>query len=165
MIIRSLVISDAQLIRKVFSSTKTAGRPFIKLFDEAFGRKGMLIHHHVRMLKVFHQIRVGIYNNVLSFPHDAAGIVFADGPAAREQRTFMMRHLKDFGAHGQSMELRVLAEIDNLLSSLNSRAGQPQQVSRLYYSNVVNSLLSILFSKKFESDDPTIAEFGQILSR
>lgn len=94
-----------------------------------------------------------------------SGIVFGDGPGTREQRTFMMRHLKDFGAHGQSMELRILGEVDNLLTTLTSIAGQPQKMSNFYFRNVVNSLLSILLSKKFETDDPEAAEFAQIISK
>ena len=92
-----------------------------------------------------------------------AGVIFADGPAAREQRQFMTRHLKDFGAHGQSMETRILAEIDSVLSHLDSQSGQPQNMSNFYYRNVINSLLNILLSKQFESGDPVMAEFAEII--
>lgn len=93
------------------------------------------------------------------------GIVFSDGTGTREQRQFMMRHLKEFGAHGQSMELRILAEVENLLTNLNSHVEQPLNISNFYYRNVVNSLLSILLSKKFETGDPTVAEFAEIISK
>ena len=75
----------------------------------------------------------------------------------------MLRHLKDFGAHGQSMESRILAEIDNLLSHIDSQSGQPQKISAFYYRNVINSLLSILLSTQFETGDRVVAEFAEIL--
>ena len=92
------------------------------------------------------------------------GIIFADGPAAKEQRQFIIRNLKDFGAHGQSMESKVLGEVENLVSYLHSHAGQPQRISHFYYRNVVNSLLSILLSKKFDTGDPTVVELAEMIS-
>ena len=77
----------------------------------------------------------------------------------------MVKHLKDFGAHGQSMETRVCAEIESLRSFLESHAGLPLKVSHLFYSNVTNSLMDILLSKKFEPGDPEAAELAELIFR
>ena len=92
------------------------------------------------------------------------GVIFADGPAARAQRHFIMKNFKGFGAHEQSMESRILAETDTLLSYIDSQAGQPQKISHFYYRSVINSLLCILFSTKFETGDDVVAELAEIIT-
>ena len=73
----------------------------------------------------------------------------------------MMKHLKDFGAHGPSMEARILAETECLLSYIDSRAGTPLKITHLYNRNVINSLLSVLLSTKFETGDQVAAELAE----
>ena len=77
----------------------------------------------------------------------------------------MMKHLKDFGAHGQSMEARILAETESLLSYIDSHAGVPQKMSHFYNRSVINSLLSILLSTKFETGDQVVAALAEMIAK
>ena len=94
-----------------------------------------------------------------------AGVIFADGPAAREQRQFMRKNLKDFGARGHSMETRVCTEIETLLSFIGSHEEQPVRISHLFYVSVANSLMDILLSKRFEPGDPDAAELAETIHK
>lgn len=91
------------------------------------------------------------------------GIGTAPYPSAREQRQFMTRYLKDFGAHGKAMELRTLAEVDSLLSYIKTVENQPVPVTDFYYRNIINALASILWGKRFEPHDPTAVEFAELI--
>ena len=77
----------------------------------------------------------------------------------------MRKNLKDFGAHGQSMETRVHTEIEALLSIIGSHEGQPLNISYLFFSSVTNSLMDILLSKKFEPGDPDAFELAKTIHK
>ena len=92
------------------------------------------------------------------------GIAFADGPGAMEQRQFTFRSLKDYTSQGMSVESRILTEVESLLSHIDSNVNKPIKVTNFYYRSIVNAILSILFSKKFEPDDPRVNEFAQLIN-
>ena len=63
------------------------------------------------------------------------------------------------------MESRILAETHTLLSYIDSHAGQPQPIAHFYYRNIINSLLTILLSTKFETGDRVVAELAEIIAK
>ena len=50
-------------------------------------------------------------------------------------------------------ETLILEEVEDLIKTLESAKGKPVDVNLLFNRNVINTLLGILISKKFEPDD------------
>ena len=63
------------------------------------------------------------------------------------------------------MGTRILDETDNLIDQLLALNAKPMKVNRFFNCNVVNSLLSVLISKKFEPGDAELWEIIEHLER
>ena len=91
-------------------------------------------------------------------------MVGSDGAHGQEQRKFALKNLKDLMAAGGSMEAGIVNESEDLAESLKKLVGQPLNVHGFFNRNVINALLSVILSKRFEKDDPVVAELVRILT-
>ena len=93
------------------------------------------------------------------------GVAFYDGPRCRERRRYVMKTLSDLPETSTSMEMRILAETDDLIGQLDTAKGGKVSVHNLFNRSVINSLLSVLISKKFEAHDPQLDQLVEALTR
>ena len=93
------------------------------------------------------------------------GMAFCDGPHSREQRRFALKTLRDLTKTSESMEARILDESDDLIGRLDTLAGKAFTVHEFFQRNVINSLLSVLISKKFEAGDSQLDKLAHDLTR
>ena len=93
------------------------------------------------------------------------GLLFTDGPQARDQRFFFMKNLKELTAQAESMEWRIQGQIDNLKDRIEKSAGQPLSVRHFFNRNIVNALFSVVISKSFEPGDERIDHFTEAITR
>jgi len=93
------------------------------------------------------------------------GIIFDDGEHFKEQRRFVIKHLKDFGFGRQSMESIILDEVVDLVSRLKLTQGIPMSTRHFFNSASLNALWLITTGEKFKQDDPTLCELSETLNR
>ena len=92
-------------------------------------------------------------------------MAFCDGPHSREQRRFALKTLKDLTKPSELMETRILDETDGLIDRLDAAKGKPMSVHAFFNRNVINSLLGVLISKKFDPADPQADQLVHSLTR
>ena len=87
------------------------------------------------------------------------GLLGAHDDSYRERRTFFIKNvLKDFAAQGDSIEERILQEVKLLGVELEAKKGVPITIHDFFNRHILNSLLSVLVSMRFEPDDPRFNE-------
>ncbi|XP_076878164.1 cytochrome P450 2F2-like isoform X1 [Brachyhypopomus gauderio] len=85
--------------------------------------------------------------------------VFADyGSAWREHRRFALMTLRNFGLGKQSMEKRILGEIEHLVARLEKSAGEDMNPKTLFHDAASNIIYLVLFGKRFEYQHQTLKE-------
>ena len=63
------------------------------------------------------------------------------------------------------MESRVVDETSDLISILDKAEGNPMGVHEFFSRNVINALLGVLMSKRYEADDEELASVNHDLAR
>ncbi|XP_056419489.1 uncharacterized protein LOC130360958 [Hyla sarda] len=84
------------------------------------------------------------------------GIVFATGENWKVMRRFSLSTLRDYGMGKRTIEDKIIEESDCLVQKLRSYEGKPFDNVTSIYAAVTNIIVSILLSKRFDYDDPTI---------
>ena len=95
------------------------------------------------------------------------GIFFADENSYRERRQFFIKNvLKDFPAQGDPIEQRILHEVKTLVTEMDSKANSvPFAVHRFFNRYIINTLLSVIVSMRFEPGDPRFSELQNGLEK
>ena len=94
-----------------------------------------------------------------------AGIAFSDGPHSKEQRRFALKTLRDLTKPSELMETRIVEETNELNGRLETVLGKVMSVHKFFNRNVINSLLSVLVGKKFDTSDPKADQLAHSLTR
>ncbi|KAM9470434.1 cytochrome P450 2F2-like [Clarias gariepinus] len=85
-------------------------------------------------------------NLLVSHINEGKGVIMVDyGPAWKEHRRFALMTLRNFGMGKQSMENRILGEIEHLVAKLEIHAGSVMDPETLFHdaaSNIINLVLS-----------------------
>ena len=85
------------------------------------------------------------------------GIFFCDERYYRERRQFFIKNvIRDFAAQAGSLEQKILHEVRILVAELNSGKDVPFTIHNYFHRHIVNTLLSIVTSMRFEPDDPRL---------
>ncbi|CAL8360296.1 unnamed protein product [Lota lota] len=87
------------------------------------------------------------------------GVILADyGVRWKEHRRFALMTLRNFGLGKQSMEERILAEIQFLMEPLDKCVGGTMNPQLLFHNGASNIICQVLFGKRFDYNDPFIKE-------
>ncbi|KAM4042290.1 cytochrome P450 2K4-like [Anomaloglossus baeobatrachus] len=84
------------------------------------------------------------------------GIVFATGENWKAMRRFTLSTLRDYGMGRRTIEDKITEESEHLIQKLKSYEGKPFDNVTSIYAAVTNIIVSILLSKRFDYEDPTI---------
>ncbi|XP_073442559.1 cytochrome P450 2K4-like [Dendrobates tinctorius] len=84
------------------------------------------------------------------------GIVFSTGENWKAMRRFTLSTLRDYGMGRRTIEDKITEESEYLIQKLKSYEGKPFDNVTSIYAAVTNIIVSILLSKRFDYEDPTI---------
>uniref|UniRef100_A0A3B3Z8U8 Cytochrome P450, family 2, subfamily X, polypeptide 9 n=1 Tax=Periophthalmus magnuspinnatus TaxID=409849 RepID=A0A3B3Z8U8_9GOBI len=83
------------------------------------------------------------------------GVVLADyGPAWKEHRRFALTTMRNFGMGKQSMEDRILGEIQYTIDFLEKNTGKTLSPNVMFHSISSNVVSLVLFGMRYEHDGP-----------
>ena len=125
----SVVISDFDLLSKVFKDDRFSGRPsnLQEVFAAFFGH---------------------------GKEKSSGGIVFSHGDHWKEQRKFASRTLKDFGVGKTATQTVINDEVKKLVEELEQDTGKPVDLRLRTNLAVVNTLWQILNGEKSDMKNP-----------
>ncbi|XP_063771225.1 cytochrome P450 2C5-like [Pseudophryne corroboree] len=86
------------------------------------------------------------------------GIVSAKGESWKVMRRFALSTLRDFGMGKNGIEIKITEEAECLTKIFKSYGGKPFNNLTIMNAAVANIIVSILLSRRFEYDDPTLLE-------
>ncbi|XP_046705612.1 cytochrome P450 2F2-like [Silurus meridionalis] len=88
------------------------------------------------------------------------GILMTDyGPAWKEHRRFALMSLRNFGLGKQSMEKRILGEIEHLVGKLKKHSGSSLNPQTLFHNAASNIISLVLFGTRYDYDDETLKQY------
>ncbi|XP_072519864.1 cytochrome P450 2D9-like [Salminus brasiliensis] len=91
---------------------------------------------------------------------EGKGIVFLDyGPLWKEHRRFSLMTLRNFGLGKQSMEDRILGEIEHLVARLEKSIGGFMNPDTLFHEAASNIIYLVLFGIRYEYGDETLKQY------
>ena len=100
------------------------------------------------------------FTKVITF---GKGVVGSSGDVWNEQRKFALFTLKNLGMGKDILQLKIQDEASALNEELAKREGKATDVRNLIGSAVCNIIVSIVFGKRFEYNDPKYVNFLEIM--
>uniref|UniRef100_A0A8C6AEC2 Cytochrome P450 n=1 Tax=Marmota marmota marmota TaxID=9994 RepID=A0A8C6AEC2_MARMA len=82
------------------------------------------------------------------------GIAFSHGETWKIMRRFSLTTLRNFGMGKQIIEDIIIEECQHLIQNLEAHRGNPFEITTLMNASVANIIVSVLFGKRFEYQDP-----------
>lgn len=93
---------------------------------------------------------------------DRKGVILADyGASWKEHRRFALMTLRNFGLGKQSMEGRILGEMEYVISTLDKSIGKNFSPERMFHNASSNIICQVLFGRRYDYDD----EFIKVIVR
>nr|UZE89938.1 cytochrome P450 CYP305W2 [Chrysoperla zastrowi sillemi] len=92
------------------------------------------------------------------------GITFTDGPVWHEQRSFVMRHLRDVGFGKKSMELKIINECQDLIQFINEN-GPDINMEEFFAPSVLSVLWDLTAGRSLDRNDDKLKELLALLKR
>ncbi|XP_077147711.1 cytochrome P450 2K1-like [Ranitomeya variabilis] len=92
------------------------------------------------------------------------GILFASNDNWRAMRRFTLSALRDFGMGKEAIENKISEESDFLVQKFRSYKGEPFDNFLNINAAVSNIIISILLSKRFDYEDPTLLKLLKIIN-
>ena len=125
-----IVVSDPEVVRRLFKMEECSGRPGGKPFSKA---------------------RYGQDDG------KSRGLLMSEGDEWKEQRRFTMRSLKDLGFGKTSMEDSINHEVEKLVRLLQKDyVGKPMGLNNVMNLSIVNALWVLMVGETLELDDPKL---------
>ncbi|XP_077147750.1 cytochrome P450 2K4-like [Ranitomeya variabilis] len=93
------------------------------------------------------------------------GIVFSNGENWKVMRRFTLSTLRDYGVGRKTIEDKIIEETEYLIQKLKSYEGKPFDNVTGIYAAVTNIIVSILLSKRFDFEDPTILRLMGLINQ
>ncbi|CAJ0966366.1 unnamed protein product [Ranitomeya imitator] len=84
------------------------------------------------------------------------GVIFSTGENWKAMRRFTLSTLRDYGMGRRTIEDKITEESEYLIHKLKSYEGKAFDNITSIYAAVTNIIVSILLSKRFDYEDPTI---------
>ncbi|XP_053361821.1 cytochrome P450 2F2-like [Clarias gariepinus] len=96
-------------------------------------------------------------NLLISHMMEGKGVALADyGPAWKEHRRFALMTLRNFGMGKQSMENRILGEIEHLVAKLEKHVGSVLHPQTLFHDAASNIIYLMLSGTRYEYGEETL---------
>uniref|UniRef100_A0A0N5C1Q8 Cytochrome P450 n=1 Tax=Strongyloides papillosus TaxID=174720 RepID=A0A0N5C1Q8_STREA len=94
------------------------------------------------------------------------GVLQIHGDKWREQRRFSLHVLRDFGVGRTEIERRVMFEVEKMIEVLEIDSGSNALDLHSYFAACVgNIIITILFGKRYDHDDPSFIELRDLLEK
>uniref|UniRef100_A0A0N4Z7V3 Cytochrome P450 n=1 Tax=Parastrongyloides trichosuri TaxID=131310 RepID=A0A0N4Z7V3_PARTI len=94
------------------------------------------------------------------------GVLQIHGDKWREQRRFSLHVLRDFGVGRAEIERRVMFEVEKMINALEIDSGSEALDLHPYFAACVgNIIITILFGKRYDHNDPSFIELRDLLER
>ncbi|XP_058239161.1 cytochrome P450 2F2-like [Hemibagrus wyckioides] len=104
-------------------------------------------------------------NLLVSHFTEKKGIVMADyGPGWKELRRFTLMTLRNFGMGKQSMEARILGEIEHMVARLEKSVGSTMNPQTLFHDTSSNIIYLVLMSTRYDYEDKTLKEYVRLFT-
>ncbi|NXJ13791.1 CP2K6 protein, partial [Odontophorus gujanensis] len=92
------------------------------------------------------------------------GVIFSSGESWKEMRRFTLTKLRDFGMGKKAIEDHVVEEYGYLTDIIESQKGKPFEMSQMMNAAITNVIVSILFGKRFDYEDPTFKRLMSLMN-
>ncbi|XP_053362079.1 cytochrome P450 2F2-like [Clarias gariepinus] len=103
--------------------------------------------------------------NIIKDLTEGKGVIMADyGLQWKEHRRFALMTLRNFGLGKQSMENRILGEIDHLIAKLKKYAGSSLYPQTLFHDATSNIIYLVLFGTRYDYGDETLKMYIQMFT-
>ncbi|XP_044213790.1 cytochrome P450 2F2-like [Thunnus albacares] len=90
------------------------------------------------------------------------GVILADyGSSWREHRRFALMTLRNFGLGKQSMEERILGEMQYVMNTMEKSIGKTLSPQLMFHNAASNIICQVLFGKRYDYDDEFITVLVQ----
>ena len=165
----SELLKDSTLIHAVLRNVEKYGKlfgfyigsqPYVVIADYTYIKE--VLKHEGSCdrpdLTPINELRPGHWTVGKKIPGMSAGVAFSQGTYWKEQRRFLLRHLRDFGFGKTSMEDTLLDEVDKLCNEYSKVEGTPMCLDNTMNLSVINSLWSILTGEKLPIMDPKLVK-------
>ncbi|KAF5897977.1 cytochrome P450 2F2-like [Clarias magur] len=97
--------------------------------------------------------------------HRGKGVIMADyGPQWKEHRRFALMTLRNFGLGKQSMENRILGEIEHLVAKLEKFAGSSFYPQTLFHDATSNIIYQVLFGTRYDYGSETLKMYIRLFA-
>ncbi|PIO35721.1 Cytochrome P450 2K1 [Aquarana catesbeiana] len=90
------------------------------------------------------------------------GVVFTNGENWKVMRRFTLSTLRDYGMGKRTTEDKIIEEAEYLVQAIQSYGGKPFDNLTIINAAVANIIISILLSRRFEYEDPTLQKLMNI---
>ncbi|XP_046330031.1 cytochrome P450 2D14-like [Haliotis rufescens] len=150
-------------------------RPVFRRLRKAYGDIFcvFICHRPVVVLNGYDVIRDAVVKNGDVFsnrPHsffsdiinDNRGIMMTSGKMWKEQRTFALTTLREFGMGRSLLEEKIQEETEQFLNAVAARQEEPQDLKHLITNSVSNIICSIVFGRRFEYTDPRFVRYLEV---
>ncbi|XP_060784428.1 cytochrome P450 2F2-like isoform X2 [Neoarius graeffei] len=93
------------------------------------------------------------------------GVIMADyGLQWKEHRRFALMTLRNFGLGKQSMEKRILGEIEHVVAKLDKHAGSSMYPQTLFHDAASNIIYLVLFGTRYNYGDETLKVYIRLFT-
>ncbi|KAI5105519.1 cytochrome P450, family 2, subfamily X, polypeptide 9, partial [Silurus meridionalis] len=101
--------------------------------------------------------------NLVKDVTEGKGVIIADyGPQWKEHRRFALMTLRNFGLGKQSMEKRILTELEQLVVRLEKHAGNSLYPKTLFHDAASNIIYLVLFGTRYEYGDEKLKVYVRL---
>ena len=87
------------------------------------------------------------------------GVIFTNGVEWKEQRTTSLEILRRLGMGKNVLADRIQEEVTHYIRAIQQHQGAPVDLRHLTQTSVSNNIVSIVFGKRFEHDDPDFKKY------
>ncbi|KAK2816538.1 hypothetical protein Q7C36_022809 [Tachysurus vachellii] len=104
-------------------------------------------------------------NLLVSHVTEKKGVIMADyGHGWKEHRRFDLMTLRNFGMGKQSMEARILGEIQHMVARMEKSIGSTMNPQTLFHDAASNIIYLVLLSTRYDYEDKTLREYVQLFT-
>ncbi|NXT84317.1 CP2K6 protein, partial [Zapornia atra] len=93
------------------------------------------------------------------------GVIFSHGENWKVMRRFTLTTLRDFGMGKKAIEDRVVEEYGCLANTIEAQKGKPLELTLMMNGAIANVIVSILFGKRFDYEDPTFKRLVSLVNQ